>query len=57
MNSQEISTLLTLTETLLSGYTRLLDENGDSIDGKLRIKLGLAELNLYKIIELLKKEK
>ena len=52
----DLQYLIQSTETLLEGYTKLLDERGDSIGGKLRIKLGVAELNLYKIIELMREE-
>lgn len=53
---EDLRFLIDSTEILLEGYTKLLDEKGDSIGGKLRIKLGIAELNLYKIIELMREE-
>lgn len=56
MDKKEISSLIITTECLLCKYTKLLDENPLELKGELRIKLGLAELNLFKIIELLKKQ-
>lgn len=46
--------LIQLTENLLTEYTKLLDEKGSEIEGELRVKLSVAEQNLYKIIELMR---
>lgn len=54
MNIDELNSLLFNSEVLLSKVTKVLDENPQTISGKLRIKLALAELNLYKINQLLR---
>lgn len=55
MKRCEKDSLIILTKQLLKEYTRLLDNNCTNIDGELRIKLGIAESNLFKIAELLEK--
>jgi hypothetical protein len=52
----EINHLIILTEDLLHRYTTFLDKSGTEVDNELRVKLGKAESNLFKIIKLLEKQ-
>lgn len=54
MKHYEINNLIILIDDLQHRITKLLDQNCQEIDGELRVKLGDAESNLYKISSLLK---
>jgi hypothetical protein len=56
MKYYQINSLIILTEDLLQRYTKFLDESGTEIDDELRVKLGKAESNLFKLINLFKKQ-
>ena len=57
MKTFEKDEMIITAESLLNQITKVLDAECQEIDGQLRVKLGLAELNLYKIIQLLKNDK
>lgn len=54
MKIQETDEIAIVTECLLNQITELLDDQGTKISGEPRVKLGIAESNLYKILQLLK---
>ena len=56
MKTFEKDEMLVSAENLLKQITKVLDAECQEIDGQLRVKLGLAELNLHKIIQLMRKE-
>lgn len=57
MKTFEKDEMIITAESLLNQITKVLDAECQEIDGQLRVKLGFAELNLYKIIQLLKNDK
>jgi hypothetical protein len=49
----EIHSLIIQTDSLQREITNILDKEYLDVDGELRVKLGIAESNLFKICELL----
>jgi hypothetical protein len=52
----EIETLIIQIDSLQREITNLLDKQYPNVDGELRVKLGIAELNLHKLCQLLTKK-
>jgi hypothetical protein len=53
----EIHSLIIQTDSLQREITNILDKEYLDVDGELRVKLGIAESNLYKIVKLLENDK
>lgn len=56
MKIEEISELIVLIDNLENRITEILDENCETLDGPLRIKMSIAESNLHKVSSLLKQK-
>lgn len=56
MKNCEVETLIIQIDSLQREITKLLDKQYPDVDGELRVKLGIAETNLFKLCKLLKKK-
>lgn len=57
MKTFEKDEMLITATSLLNQITKVLDTEGIELNGELRYKLSLSELNLYKIVKLLENDK
>jgi hypothetical protein len=57
MKTFEKNEMLITATSLLNQITKVLDTEGIELNGELRYKLSISELNLYKIVKLLENDK
>ena len=57
MKTFEKNEMLITATSLLNQITKVLDTEGIELNGELRYKLSISELNIYKIVKLLENDK